>query len=90
MATAEAVLTGLREVRRQLQALEALVERDAATDRTFTTPELARLLRVTPEALNSWARRAGIGAVRDGFRVVGRFGNGPRPSWLWKAVQANG
>jgi hypothetical protein len=90
MATAEAVLTGLREVRRQLQAIEALVEQEGATDRTFTTPELARLLQVTPEALNSWARRAGIGAARDGFQVVGRFGNGPRPSWLWRAEPADG
>lgn len=90
MAAAKALLTGIRDLQRQLQALEALASDEAATARELNTPEVARLLGISSEALTSWARTAGIGARRDGFQLVGRSGNGPRPHWIWKAEPTNG
>jgi hypothetical protein len=86
---AEALLTGIREIRRQLEALETLASEEAAATRELTTPEVARLLGLSPEGLTHWARSAGIGASRDGFRLVRRSGSGPRPHWIWK-VETHG
>lgn len=35
-------------------------------------PELARLLGLVPQTINHWARRNPVGAVRDGWRLIGR------------------
>ncbi len=59
-------------------------------------PELARLLGIDPQTLNDWARRQPLGAVRDGWQLIGRgkFACGPMgstvppgmPSWLFEKV----
>lgn len=38
----------------------------------LTSPELAQLLGIDCSTLNAWARRYGVGAIRDGWRLIGK------------------
>ena len=35
-------------------------------------PELARMLKIRPRTLNTWARNNPIGSIRDGWRLIGQ------------------
>lgn len=84
MATETALLEGIREVRERLNALETLaLEQAQEAGRTFSTAEVARCVGCTPEALSRWARVSGVGAERDGFRLVGRISK----LWRWAPVE---
>ncbi len=81
------LLSGIRDLKKRLETLEALAETEAAASgRTFSTTEVALLLGLSSEAMTAWARRAAVGSIRDGFQLVGREGRGPRPQWRWRAV----
>lgn len=74
----------LTELMRGLLAAEAEAEaaQGPATDGTIGTGEVAKLTGRNLKALCTWAERNGIGAHRDGFRVVGRCG----VFWRWAPV----
>jgi hypothetical protein len=76
-------LPGGRSVREE----ELLVPADAAAgaDR-LGTPELAALLGLGSSALQNWASKNQPGAVRDGWRLLGRIRSprGGPPRLLWE------
>lgn len=85
----EALLCGLQQLRRQLDALEALVQPEVGDwgGPSLSTTEAARVIGISTEALTRWARTHPAGATRDGFRAVLQEG-GRRLVWRWIPVDS--
>ena len=82
------ILAEVVACRKRLQNLEALLaDLPMASPRpkTFSTWAVARILNLTPTALSIWAKRHGVGACRDGWRLVCREeGSG---YWRWLPIE---
>ena len=84
LQTEQCLRTEVATIRRRLEHIEALLEEKEGDEppTTISSRELATKLHISPQALAFWARNHGVGAVRDGFRVVGRL-PGYRGGWRW-------
>lgn len=78
----------LDEIRVRLDRLAALVEaEEEETAQILETKQLAAQLGVTTHALGAWARNRGTGAIRDGWRLLGRACSSQRSTYLWERVE---
>lgn len=81
------VLSAVRDLRRQLEALEALVEQEDNGQPELSSTELAPLIGRTPQALSWWAKHNAIGAIHPcGWQLVGRLGSSATAPWRWRKV----
>lgn len=80
------VLAALRDLQRRVEAAIELVDPTPATDQPITTVELSKRLGITTQSLCSWARSHGAGAIRDGWKLMGRENQTLRARWLWVRV----
>lgn len=83
-------------VSRRLERSQALHPGPFHPGQRIAAPELARILGVTSHRINEWSRHHGVGAMRDGWRLIGRgkiacgdMGSTVPPgkaSWLFERV----
>jgi predicted solute-binding protein len=76
----------LRDLRQRVDGAIALVSEQDRSGETLTTSELSGRLGIGPQALSSWARSHGPGAVRGEWLLLGRQGGGLRARWLWQRL----
>ena len=57
---------------RRERALDRELVRRFKPGKRIAGPELARILGITTNRINEWSRHQGIGATRDGWRLIGQ------------------
>lgn len=78
-------LVQLRQLRRQLDVVMELLEAQVPPDVVVNTAVVALSEGVTKQALSSWARNHGPGAMRGPWRLLGREAEGgKRSAWRWQ------
>ena len=87
LQTEQCLRTEVASMRRRLEHIEALLKERQAGEAptTISSRELAARLGITSVALAFWARNHGVGACRDGYKVIGRL-PGHRGGWRWAPV----